>query len=455
MRKKYFIITAILLIPVLLLITGCKLTKQPVVDDTTTPPGSSYDPAGLYATSGHADETAEAFRHWDEDDPPLVPTSCAKCHAQDGFLDFIADGVVDSAAEPGVIGCGVCHTDASAGTTRDLGSVTFPSGVTLSGLGSEAICMQCHQGRSSKDTVDAYIAARGEGEDVVSPSMSFRNIHYFAAGATLYGTFARGGYQYTGMSYDGKFAHVEGYQSCADCHDPHSLQIKSAECAACHTGVSSSSATVASSGLHDIRTKGSMVDYDGDGNYVEGIYYEIASFQSTLKNVMWSYAKQICGTPIVYEAHTYPYFFKDNNANGIADPGEANYGNQFRLFTPRLMKAAYNYQVSKKDPGAFAHGGKYLIQLLYDSLMDLNGALPSPHALATFRRGDEGHFDGSTEAWRHWDDDGEVSASCAKCHSAEGLPYYLEHGENEAAEIANGMLCSTCHTTIPELHEAK
>ena len=42
-------------------------------------------------------------------------------------------------------------------------------------------------------------------------------------------------------------------------------------------------------------------------------------------------------------------------------------------WTPRLLKAAYNYQVSLKDPGAFAHGNKYIVQLLFDSIADLGG----------------------------------------------------------------------------------
>ncbi len=39
---------------------------------------------------------------------------------------------------------------------------------------------------------------------------------------------------------------------------------------------------------------------------------------------------------------------------------------------PRLLKAAYNYQYVQKDPGAFAHNGKYVIQFLYDNLASLS-----------------------------------------------------------------------------------
>ncbi len=458
MIRKYKIpnIMFVIVIGVLLVVAGgCKLTKV-APPDGSTPPGSSYDAQALWASSGHADDTAEAFRHWDEDDPPVVPTFCAKCHANDGFLDFLDNWTVDNAANPGVISCDVCH--AAGGGVRGLDFVTFPSGATIGGLGPEAICMQCHQGRSSRPSVDSYLLSKGGGpNDAVNPGLSFRNIHYFAAAATLYGSLAQGGYQYPGRTYDGKFGHVGDADSCTECHDPHSLKVKTEFCGHCHHGLSASAGISAASsgGLYDIRYTGSLVDYDGDGNISEGIYYEIDTFKNLLVNVLWSYSADVCGTPVVYEAHTYPYFFKDNNANGVADPGEANYGNQFRLWTPRLMKAAYNYQVAMKDPGGFAHGGKYIIQLLYDSIMDLRGASPNPITIPALNRSDEGHFDGSTEAWRHWDEDGMVSGSCAKCHSDSGLPYYLEHGENEAAPVSNGLLCSTCHDSAnwPGLRE--
>jgi hypothetical protein len=38
-----------------------------------------------------------------------------------------------------------------------------------------------------------------------------------------------------------------------------------------------------------------------------------------------------------------------------------------------LLRAAYNYQWVQKDPGAFAHNGKYILQVLYDSIADIGG----------------------------------------------------------------------------------
>lgn len=387
-----------------------------------------------WAGSGHADDTSEAFRHWDEDDPPLVSTSCAKCHSGNGFQDFMgADRTepgVDADAEPAVITCVDCHNDA----TQDLDSVVFPSGVEVSGLDASAVCLQCHQGRASTPSVDARIADANLPDDNTA-GLGFVNIHYAAAGATQYGGVAMGGYQYAGKAYDAKFAHVEGVESCIDCHDAHSLEVEAEACATCHMEVTGPEDLAA------IRHLGSMSDYDGDNNAEEGIADEIHGLQEILYAAIQAQANAM-GAPIIYDSHAYPYFFKDTNGNGESDEGEADYGNKYDL-TARLLRAAYNYQAAMKDHGAYAHGGKYMIQLLYDAIEDLDASL-----VEGLTRDDAGHFAGSKEAFRHWDEDGEVSGRCSRCHTATGLPFYLENGVNIAEPVANGLMCSTCHTSV-------
>jgi hypothetical protein len=54
------------------------------------------------------------------------------------------------------------------------------------------------------------------------------------------------------------------------------------------------------------------------------------------------------------------------------DDGEAVADNQYVGFTPRLMRAAFNYQFSANDPAGYVHNGKYMLQLLYDSIEDLS-----------------------------------------------------------------------------------
>ncbi len=397
-----------------------------------------------WISSGHADSEAEAFVHWDEDDPAVVPAACAKCHSTFGYQDFLGvDGttageVDDDAPIGSVITCVACHNDA----TLTMDSVVMPSGLEITGLGREARCMQCHQGRESTVSVNEAIIEAGVDDDTVSEDLGFRNIHYFAAAATKYGTLAKGGYEYEGNSYDANFGHVEDFDTCVECHSPHTLEVRVESCSTCHTGVTNTD------DLKDVRMEGSQVDYDGDGDSAEGIAFEIEGLQAMLYQTIQAYTTQVLGAPLVYDTAAYPYFFIDTNADGVTDEDEAVRENGYVAWTPRLLRAAYNYQTSLKDPGAYAHGGKYIIQLLTDSTEDLNTVLSEPVDTATANRIDHGHFAGSEEAFRHWDEDGEVPASCSKCHSAGGLPTFLKEDVTVSEPPANGFLCSTCHDDL-------
>ncbi|RJO66252.1 MAG: hypothetical protein C4523_13250 [Myxococcales bacterium] len=402
--------------------------------------------------SAHARAEDEAFIHWNEDG--AIPTGCAKCHSTPGYLDFLgadgsAAGVVDAEAPIGtVVSCVACHNDVTL--TKD--SVTFPSGETLAGLGPESRCMECHQGRESKVSVDTAIAnAAPETVDTVDADLGFRNVHYYAAAATQLGSEALGGYQYDGKAYDMKFQHVAGFDTCITCHDPHTLKIRLDKCSECHGAMADQE------DLKDVRMFGSLLDYDGDGDTTEGIYYELEGLREKLYAAIQTYALDVAGAAIIYDGSSYPYWFIDTNGNGQVDEGEVNSDNRFASWTARLVKASYNYQVSLKDPGAFAHNAKYIIELLYDSIEDLNAALDTPIDLDGVSREDAGHFNGVEEPFRHWDEDGAVEAGCARCHSSEGLEFYLETGVNVEAPTTNGFACATCHqdlTDFSQQHEA-
>ncbi len=399
-----------------------------------------------WSGSGHADATAEAFRHWDGEDPKEVPVACAKCHSEGGYLDFLgadgsAAGVVDAPASvETVISCTACHNP----VTVSKDSVVFPSGVEITGLDASARCMECHQGRESTVSVNNAIVASGLGLDDPSPDLGFRNIHYFAAASSLYGSEVHGSYEFEGMAYQTKFEHVPGYDSCIGCHNVHTLELKVSECSVCHDNVASAEDLMA------IRMPGSMVDYDGDGDMEESIHHELEGLQELLYQAIQTYASEVAGTPIVYDGLAYPYFFIDTNANGTVDEGEAAFPNRYNAFTPRLLQAAYNFQAYEKDPGAFAHNGKYYAQILYDSIATLNEALAQPVDLSQAHRNPPGHFDGTAEAFRHWDEDGEVPGTCTKCHTSEGLPFYLDQGVTISFSPSTSLACSTCHTNFED-----
>jgi hypothetical protein len=94
---------------------------------------------------------------------------------------------------------------------------------------------------------------------------------------------------------------------------------------------------------------------------------ELKTMEEKLYAAIQAYAKDVAKAAIVYDAATYPYFFADANGNGKVDKDEKAYTE----WTPRLLKAAYNYQYAQKDPGLFAHNPDYAAQFLYDTLEDL------------------------------------------------------------------------------------
>jgi hypothetical protein len=418
-----------------------------------------------WANSPHNAADAEAFNHWNADDPAEIPTSCARCHSTQGYQDFLgADGSeagkVDAAvpAPAGTLQCETCHNPAAEALT----AVTFPSGVTVEGLGGEARCMVCHQGRAAGATIstqiekfnatdpDAVVAPIKEGDQ--ETKFGFINIHYYAAATTLYGGQAQGGFQFEDKTYDWKNDHTAGFDTCIGCHDQHSLQVKVDQCANCHEGVDSVEK------LKDVRMVSSSSDYDGDGDTTEGMFYEIQGLQEALYANLQAYAKEVTGTGIVYDAETYPYYLADADGDGKGDTGD-NGAVSFSTWTPNLLEAAYNYQLSMKDPGAFAHGNKYIVQLLYDSTEALNSKLASPMDMSKMTRDDAGHFAGNSAPFRDWDDTGVVPYSCAKCHSAQGLPSFIANGGTVVVDsrgttrivgigsmlTSNGFACSTCH----------
>lgn len=443
---RYLIVAGLLLIATALVV-GVR-AQEPPEDPLGEPPTFLRGIYDAWVASPHADVEAEAFNHWNEEEEKVVPVECATCHSTPGYQDYLgadgsAAGEVNVAAPLGtVINCDACHNQVATSLT----SVVFPSGVEITNLGDAARCMVCHQGRASTSTVNDAIASAGVAEDLnaVSPDLRFINIHYYAAAASLYGAEVHGGYEFDGNSYQVRNDHVEGYGTCIDCHNPHTLEVKVAECATCHEGVE----TVED--LRNVRMNGSLTDYDGDGDIEEGIAAEITTLQEMLYQAIQTYASEVAGTPIVYDAAAYPYFFIDTNANGAVDEGEAAFPNAYNAWTGRLVQAAYNYQVSLKDPGAFAHSPKYHIELLYDSIEALNAEISAQVDLSQSTRNDPGHFDATGEPFRHWDEDGEVPGTCARCHTASGLPTYLKNGANIAVEPSASLACSTCHDAIPE-----
>ncbi|MDJ0631341.1 MAG: polyheme membrane-associated cytochrome C [Rhodobacter sp.] len=315
-----------------------------------------------WATSAHADVSAEAFSHWNDEGE--IPERCALCHAGAGLRSFYGfdgstAGEVTALPTGGVIDCDTCHVEGA----MTIAEVKFPSGTMLPAPFGNGTCFTCHQGRQSGPSVAA--ALEGKEDDTPDPDIAFLNPHYKAAAASMHGAVAAGMYEYEGKAYAGLYAHAPE-PLCTSCHNPHSLEVRTEEvCEACHR-VSDPKA---------IRV--STEDYDGDGDTAEGIHGEIATLHAQLGEAIFAYARDTAGTPVIYSAGRYPYFFTDTNENGKEDEGEAAYPNRYASWTPRMLRAAYNYQFAAKDPGGYAHNPGYVLQVLIDTFADLTGAPPA------------------------------------------------------------------------------
>lgn len=285
-----------------------------------------------WGTSGHADYQGEPFTHI------FTDPSCLKCHSGPQYARFV-QGVspanLDISGGGQVVSCVACHDltarDQSGvltlGALRSVESVTFPSGLSASLGGPSNLCMECHQGRSSGPTVDARIAAG---------NLSFSNIHYFAAAATLLGSEVKGGYEYAGRTYRGRnnfAAHAvlgsPELTTCAGCHlrgdeVNHTFTPDLVVCLECHVGDSFANLS------------GSPVV-----NRVA-----IQQLKDQLLGLLTASG--------VVAVDGFPYFTN--------------------ITTAQQLRAAYNWQVADKEPCGYIHNGIYIRQLLFDSVSDMGGA---------------------------------------------------------------------------------
>ncbi|MBI3705344.1 MAG: cytochrome c3 family protein [Rhizobiales bacterium] len=310
---------------------------------------------------GHFDRGAHAFHDWDT--VKEVPAVCARCHGANSLPEYIKEG--KTAPAPHVkngFACTNCHADLLTYARHTVAKVNFASGISVDTGNNDAnLCMTCHQGRESTASVNKAIA--GQPLDTPNPKLNFLHVHYFPAGATTYGTEVKVAYEYDGKKYAGRFAHQPNVSACTSCHQPHGGELKIDRCGGCHEGVKA----VADLAKIRMATRG---DFDGNGKE-EGLAREIAGLQTQLYAAIQAYSENVGGTPIAFTKAAYPYWYADTNRNGRIDPEETKMANKYTAYTPRLLQAVFNYTFALRDPGGAYHNGRYVLQLLYDSLDSL------------------------------------------------------------------------------------
>lgn len=313
----------------------------------------------LWARSGHANFHSQSFSYWN--DSGVIPPVCATCHSGAGFRSLYgfdgSDAGLPQSPVPvgGVVDCDTCHNPGLPGLTE----INLASGSPHPVSGFEAACMTCHQGRAAGATIDRAVGSAPDDE--VNPELSFVNPHYATAAASLLGSAGALGYQYPGRRYEPRFLHAPSVTTCTSCHDPHSLEVAEDTCLTCHQTGDSRAIRI------------SRVSYDGSGNLSQGIHRDIAANRERLFALIADYASEIAGTPMVYVGR-HPYFFSDHNRDGQPDQQEGA-PVAYASWTPRLVKAVYNWKFTGSDAGIHVHNPHYALQLLYDSAEDLSQAL--------------------------------------------------------------------------------
>lgn len=310
--------------------------------------------------SSHANAASDAFSHWDDDGE--IRAACATCHSGEGFRDFhgldgTPAGVVDGPINVGgVVDCGTCHNAGLA----DITEITFPSGLVHPVTGVEASCLTCHQGRSAG--IDVAEATSGLADDEPNSELRFINPHYATAAATWLGGYGAAGYHYDGQDYSGRFFHARPVASCNSCHEPHTLEVEFEPCLTCHLA----------DRPEDIRI--ARQSYDGSGDTSVGISSDIERNADTLLGMIRDYSDEVVGAPVIYDGTRFPYFFSDENGDGVIDTAEGS-PVAYQSWTPRSLRTAFNWKLVTADPGNYAHNPQYSLELLYDSIMDLSAPL--------------------------------------------------------------------------------
>jgi hypothetical protein len=422
--------------------------------------------------------------------------TCARCHAGDGFKDFIGvDGTASAVTTVGYTStalaatdktvacsatvttnclnsgmkCDMCHSP-STGALYTVTQKKFPSGalVTITD-GPTALCAQCHDGgRPGYEVSQLAVQIKSVTVDAQLPSADNKVVraHFLPAASTLFGADAANWYQYTGNIYTAKNQHG-GKGGCTDCHDAHSGALPAdaqiaAKCGVCHFNETTGLPVATFAELEEARQFGFEGDIDGNGAH-ESLKVELNGLGAKLYAAIQAYATRVGGASICAIDNRY---YVQANTTDACGAGANNVA--YNKFTPRLLRAAYNYLAWQNDVGAWAHNPRYIVEVLYDTIADLNVGLGANFVL-NGKRAFNGHFgaaeDPSPYAAMIYHGaanalTGEVlpamgftSGACYQCHGGQGgvgaylaaMPTALTNSVITAANKVSAMQCSVCH----------
>jgi formate-dependent nitrite reductase cytochrome c552 subunit len=191
-----------------------------------------------YAQSGHAiGEVTMAEGEWS--------ASCAKCHTQEGFINYANGETAVAIGAPVRFDCVMCHSIHETFTATDYAfrladPIAFIFDATVvADLGNSNVCSNCHQSRRAEPNITNPGATFNITSTHYGPHHGAQsNILYGVGMAEIAGTYT---YEAAGSS-----PHMNANARCTGCHmyefadgeGGHTFSPSLASCNSCHTTTS-------------------------------------------------------------------------------------------------------------------------------------------------------------------------------------------------------------------------
>lgn len=344
-------------------------------------PSGAMAKATEWAESGHGETTASPWAKYEfktrgttsANPATSVATQCVRCHTTTGYINFVTTSFRNISAwgtssdkTKQVLACNACHDDGNGNSYNWNKRRTVPSVIgyynyssfstkkllvnyAFPDVSTSNICMACHVGRESGDTLVAIEAAGGNFSN-----LSFVNSHYLTAGATI---FRASGYEYSGRDYDDPSTYLHRYIGIGNLNNTGS----DGPCVTCH--------------MRPARHTYLPVVTDGNADRLLAVIQQVVSpVCANCHSGGWSAAAleakkggfrdalNALKDRLAAKGHPYPFSSSVKDWETIPTRG---YGVGTGVKT---MGAAFNYYLLSHDYGAFAHNSIYTKRLIYDSI---------------------------------------------------------------------------------------
>lgn len=290
---------------------------------------------------------------------------CQQCHTNEGFIEYVETGSVDSAAfveYPSQPGCFSCHAPHETGdfSLRTTSPVKLRSG-TLASLGAGNLCANCHQARreaasyvqaSPADKVSSHFGAHhGPQADVISGTNAYENPNKSYSSSPHSIVLKNGCVDCHMYLPEGRYSlspEVGGhsFNIGGEVHGAEKLNIKA--CAACHEGIKQ----VSGEEIFALKAK---ADYDSDGR--------VEYFQEEVHGLLELLVNHNNGSGLLQRLN--PPMYKANGSWNAVKSGERSLAQ---------MAALWNYKFFEEDRSLGVHNGVYTIQVLMDTIEALDSS---------------------------------------------------------------------------------